>query len=85
MQPVGHGEDDPVGHVLPSSSVSDRYSGTPNLSATSEAAGPGSTTAASCATALASISSMCRRPMRPAPATAIRTRLLTGQLPCWDS
>src|SRR3954453_2934289 len=55
------------------SSAWDRYSRTPNFSATSAAAGPGSPMDASCASLLASTSSMCRWPIRPAPATAIRT------------
>src|SRR5687767_1246383 len=73
----------PSGRSLSNSSVSDAYSGTPNVSATSGAAGPGSTIPESCAAWLASTSSMCRRPMSPAPATAMRTAtsgLALGQL-----
>ena len=70
----------PSGLSAANSSASDAYSGTEYLAATSAAAGNGSTIAASVADELASISSMCRWPISPAPATAIRTWLTSGRL-----
>src|SRR6266511_5200501 len=63
----------PSGLSLANSSASEPYSGTLSLRAMSAAFGETSTIAESCAERLFRISSMWRRPMRPAPATAIRT------------
>src|SRR6266496_171671 len=63
----------PSGRSLAKSSASVAHSGTPACCATSAALGATSTMADSRAPRLFRISSMWRRPMRPAPATAMRT------------
>src|SRR5690349_22210892 len=63
----------PSGRSLASSSRIDRYSGTWSDAAKSAAEGDGSTIAESVQSRALPIISICRRPVMPAPATAIRT------------
>jgi hypothetical protein len=69
---VGGGEDDPVRPVGAIISSSEAYRATSYFRASSGPTGPGSTIETSWAERLTSTSSMCRRPINPAPATAIR-------------
>ncbi len=71
----------PSGRSAAKSSASDAYSGTPRAFATSAASGEMSTIEASAVASPATISSICRRPIAPAPATAMRTLLTAVPLP----
>src|SRR5678816_1500723 len=70
----------PSGLSLAKHSPRDWYSGTLNLRATSAAFGPGSMIEARTQLGLATVSSIWRTPIIPAPATAMRTRATDGSL-----
>ena len=80
VHPVRRGQDDAVGLVVGEQLGEGRVKRNTVRRANSGPAGPGSTIDASTAESLASISSMCRLPINPAPATANRTWLILAVL-----